>query len=552
MTLFSAIWRRLHDLTRGYRLLLMFVVAGLVAIDVDAQFAERVDVAIANVDVVVTDRKGNAVRGLTREDFEVFEDGRRQAITNFAVFDRLHSSSASAELAGSVANAPSRPRPRVVILYIDIDDISRMSRRRFFDAVRTFMIAAVREGDVAAVLQWNVDRVRVAVPPSSDRSQLLGILNALAEPASWSSNDLTQRMHELRMQQAVLDKSFADAIGKGVPDVRDPVAERQFQEWVSGEERCQRSRRKIAAVTSLLSTFSRIDGQKVMVYASDDSSTRPLRDCLLFRSFEQVAETANASGFTIHTIHPSGNRDARHDRFPQRGASAADGEEYLRTFDEASGLSVIAARTGGHAAIGPGQGSAVLQQAIEELETYYSIGYRLSEGKEDIPRKLKVTMRNRSYRVRARQTVTRLSDASNIRAEVVSNLYFSQPRTTEPVMFDVRVDTVTRDGRYLLVHVELRIRVADLLLLPSTETAKRGSFTVFVAAGRELGDASEVAERTQNFERHAAAEGDTIRYTFVTRVRPDTRVLSIAVRDNPSAQISTKRIPLPSHLVQSR
>jgi len=33
--------------------------------------------------VTVTDRRGDPVRGLTRDDFEVFEDGVPQAITNF-------------------------------------------------------------------------------------------------------------------------------------------------------------------------------------------------------------------------------------------------------------------------------------------------------------------------------------------------------------------------------------------------------------------------------------------------------------------------------------
>ncbi len=48
-----------------------------------APLAERIDVTVINVDVMVTDRAGHPVSGLTREDFEVFEDGRPQKITNF-------------------------------------------------------------------------------------------------------------------------------------------------------------------------------------------------------------------------------------------------------------------------------------------------------------------------------------------------------------------------------------------------------------------------------------------------------------------------------------
>ena len=38
---------------------------------------------LVQIDVVVTDRKGELVRGLRPEDFEVLEDGKRQVITHF-------------------------------------------------------------------------------------------------------------------------------------------------------------------------------------------------------------------------------------------------------------------------------------------------------------------------------------------------------------------------------------------------------------------------------------------------------------------------------------
>ena len=38
---------------------------------------------LVQIDVVVTDRKGEAVRGLRPEDFEVLEDGKRQVVTHF-------------------------------------------------------------------------------------------------------------------------------------------------------------------------------------------------------------------------------------------------------------------------------------------------------------------------------------------------------------------------------------------------------------------------------------------------------------------------------------
>src|SRR5512138_1012897 len=47
----------------------------------------NVDVTVTNVDVVVTDSKGRRVKGLTRDDFEIYEDGMLQPLTNFYAVD---------------------------------------------------------------------------------------------------------------------------------------------------------------------------------------------------------------------------------------------------------------------------------------------------------------------------------------------------------------------------------------------------------------------------------------------------------------------------------
>ena len=47
----------------------------------------RVRVDYVEVDVVVTDRQGNLVRDLKKEDFQVLEDGKPQTITTFALVD---------------------------------------------------------------------------------------------------------------------------------------------------------------------------------------------------------------------------------------------------------------------------------------------------------------------------------------------------------------------------------------------------------------------------------------------------------------------------------
>jgi len=48
------------------------------------ELAEAVEVTVVNIDVVVRDRTGRQLAGLTRDDFALFVDGKKTEITNFS------------------------------------------------------------------------------------------------------------------------------------------------------------------------------------------------------------------------------------------------------------------------------------------------------------------------------------------------------------------------------------------------------------------------------------------------------------------------------------
>src|SRR5215203_6780298 len=50
---------------------------------VDQGLGEIVNVNVVNLDVFVTDKSGKRIQGLKMDDFDVFENGKKMAITNF-------------------------------------------------------------------------------------------------------------------------------------------------------------------------------------------------------------------------------------------------------------------------------------------------------------------------------------------------------------------------------------------------------------------------------------------------------------------------------------
>jgi VWFA-related protein len=114
-------------------------------------------IELVTVDVVVADKQGNPVEGLSRDDFTVLDEGRPQEL---ATFDRVR---ATAE--PPAAGGPSPPRPRMAtnlarpaergrLFVIVFDDmhLSPMNAQRAKAAVLEFLTRGTREGDQVALV----------------------------------------------------------------------------------------------------------------------------------------------------------------------------------------------------------------------------------------------------------------------------------------------------------------------------------------------------------------------------------------------------------------
>jgi VWFA-related protein len=521
------------------------IVSLLLTSTLTAQYSERVDVSIAGIDVVVRDKAGNLVRGLTKDDFEVYENGELQTITNFSAIDVSVPAGEPSFEHTPIDSAPVKAvrAPRLLVLFFDVKQIDPRSRKEFFHSVQTFVDSSLRAGDFATVLAWT-NRVRVALPPTSDRASLDAVINEFSNQGFSPLWETLRRVQESRQEQAAEAEGFARQVG--MLPASDQSADAAFEEFARTEDLCIKLKRKAREIRNLLAHLTKIEMKKVMLFASDDASLKPSRTCDTGPELTLLANTANAYGITIHGLHPPGARTTflgpeNGGFLPKTDAPAPMATEYGRAFQESGGLALLANSTGGVFGLGR-QSEALLRRAAEDLDIYYSIGYPLSPGKEDQARKVKVVTKNGEYRVRSRQSVVRLSEGARLRDQIATNLYFPGQTDPQSPTFTARVVHSEHDGRNLRVAVELSIRSSDLLVL-----AEKGSFSVFVAGGRELGDASDVMELRQDFHANPdAAAGTPIIYSFETRIRPDTGRLSLAVRDNNTGEVATTIVPLKS------
>jgi VWFA-related protein len=135
-----------------------------------APYSEKIEVSITNVDVTVTDH-GKPVRGLTRGDFEVFEDGVGQPITGFYAIE-------SVEAAPVPQPVEERFRRKVLVM-IDVFSTTVFNRDRAMARLEEFINDRFRAGEY----DWSIAAVdtdlRVLLPPTSDKKAIHEALNQI-------------------------------------------------------------------------------------------------------------------------------------------------------------------------------------------------------------------------------------------------------------------------------------------------------------------------------------------------------------------------------------
>ena len=153
-------------------------------------FAETLDVRVINVPTYVRDGQGRPIRGLTRDDFELFEDGKPVPITNF--YEVVGGERQSVQDTPDVPRAEIgeelperrllRPEPLTIVLYVDHFNARPNDRNRALREVRSFLRETVRPGDRMMVASYN-RLLKVDQTLTDDLAKVTRALRAVEGPA---------------------------------------------------------------------------------------------------------------------------------------------------------------------------------------------------------------------------------------------------------------------------------------------------------------------------------------------------------------------------------
>jgi VWFA-related protein len=474
---------------------------------------EKIDVRVIDFDVVVTDRRGNFVPGLTKDDFEILENNVPKPVTNFYEISGGAPKNVTnvAEVGGKIetpAAAPATPAmqeemKRRIIIYIDNLSLAPFNRNRVFTQMKEFLKTAMRPGDEAMVATYNRS-MKVRVPFTRDANQVSSILDAIASESGLGvANRSERKSFEDRIRDAT---SYEDAIGTA----------RTYASSVEHD-----LRQSVSSLNALMGTLAGVEGKKILVLTSEGFPMQPGREIFAFvddmgrdknwqgvtssamegmhfdgtNLIQSVAKTANANDITMYTIHAaglSGGSEMSAENAQPTSAIVA----HAAISNTTESMQLMAQMTGGLASVNTNNFADAFKHIRSDLDSYYSLGYRAGTERVDRQRYLQVRLKNRKdLRVRSRQTFVEKSVHAEMSDRTIANLLYRVKDNDLGIIARVARPVPVEDGLFQ-VQVDIQIPMQSLTLLPQGEEESVGGFDVYVVVGNKDNDMSDVAQKS--------------------------------------------------------
>src|SRR4051794_5793143 len=509
-------------------LLLLLFLAGSAAAQAPniPRAGENIDVSIVNVDTVVTDRHGARIHGLGKDDFEIYENGVGQPITNFAEYasEREATSAGVATPSAKLVTSAAQPPPaqhRTIIVFVERFQLPSFRSDPMFAAMKTLLHGTVRPGDRVSVFSWNHGVLGARLDSTDDLALIDKAIDAVANRTTTINHDpmddLEQEVDSLKTWEAELEavgiikKSSALDIPResGVSFFMEENSRMAAKTALIDEQH------KVQTINALMRSAAGNDGKKILLLATHRLSEYAGAEALYLagvntlpsdfrREFDgkplvrSLIQTANANGFAIYPIYPEGLGSntivsPQFKSLPPRNI----GYDYMVLNNETPMLEYVAEQTGGIAAWGSKDVTNLLPRVIDDFESYYSLAYNATSVSA-ASRRIEIRVKDPKLIVRARKQFLPKSDATKMEDRVIATLFGNAP----PSSFEVKVRLATPklgDKKQYITPVTIEVPVSALAMLPRHANSSSGAFTVYTAWGAILGGVSDTHHETKQF-----------------------------------------------------
>ncbi len=207
---------------------------------------------------------------------------------------------------------------------------------------------------------------------------------------------------------------------------------------------------------------------------------------------EEITSVANSSGVTLYPIDAAGKDSGMVDR------DASSVPRVLDTMVSTQAalmptLRLMAEDTGGVALTGSDNWKLAFDTISNDLDTYYSLGYRSTGERQDRMKKIEVRLKDKRHNVRTRRAVIEKTLATEMQDAVAANLF--RPSSTNEMEIEAVTGAAAQQGaEAVLIPVTVTFPMDNLTLVPDGDDLM-GRFAVYAAFLRQDGAVSKVARQ---------------------------------------------------------
>jgi VWFA-related protein len=516
-------------------------------------FKESIEVSVVNLDVYVTDKKGQPVSGLKKEDFQVLEDGRPVEISNFYAESRGTAPAAEAVSTSPGQAIPERPIERPVsqrlrlVVFVDDVNLSQANRTRILQNTGKFLHSELKPGDEVMLVRY---------------SQKLDIRRQFTSDLKMVDADLAEilnlptdiRKYQQSFNQA-MNSIWAAQLGgeRGGESTRGMEIENQLESWASEEGIMVQG--ALDALDSVVSWLAGVPGRKAVLYVSDGLPITPGLD--LYTAYSRAPREASitqrvsamnaekydmTTRFRQVTSHASRNRVAF---YPIEAYGTRDGGS-VGLFDSISleirqaGLRFLADDTGGRALLNATDVPGALARVSEDFGTYYSIGYQPRRAGDEAEHKIEVKVKPRGAQVRYRRWYRDKPVGETVAEATLAVMRFGP----EDNPLGAKLELVPDGKKPGETLVRIKVPMGKLFLQPNGES-RQGQLRLYVVASGE-GSTTPVRQTklvTVEVPEAEAAAGSKKEYIHEIAIplKPGYYALGVGVRDELAATTSYLR-----------
>ena len=339
----------------------------------------RATVNLVEVDVEVTDRNGNPLKGLRQDQFSVAENGKEQKISTFDYYDVERLEKAGAEESAPITipigsiSQPEQVRQqirdrRMIVLFFDLTSLQPNDLTRSTLAAKQFLSKQMTSADLVGVVAFG-NQLKVVADFTNDRDLLSSAVDALL-PGNES-------------QLAALAAATSTGIDAATTEDTDAAFTADDTEFNAFN-----TDRKLIALESLADLLKDIPGKKsVMQFTSGITQTGEDNRSQL-RATTDASNRANMSIYTVDSRGllaeiPGGDASVGASAGNAMFTGAAVFQQSQSRQNSRETLATLASDTGGRSFFDLGDLGQAFHSVQADTDGYYLLGYYSTDAQHD-------------------------------------------------------------------------------------------------------------------------------------------------------------------------